>query len=85
MLDAMTTVVVTRGSQITLTKDIREKLGIKEGDTVTINAIGHAALITKRDPTVWRRVGDFLPPDFERTLASLREDTTDRLRRLGIA
>ena len=61
----VTTVVVTRGNRITLTKDVRAKLGIQEGDLVTINTIGRAALITKRDPTVWRRTRDFLPPHFE--------------------
>lgn len=81
----MTTVTVTRGSQITLTKDVRDRLGIKEGDLITINTIGRSALITKRDPTVWRRSGDFLPPHFEKTLASLRADTSERLRRLGIS
>ena len=80
----MTTVTVTRGSQITLTKDIRDKLGIKEGDLITINAIGKAAIITKRDPTVWRRTRDFLPPRFEKTLESLRTDAAQRLRRLGV-
>lgn len=81
----MTTVTVTRGSQITLTKDVRDKLGIKEGDVITINTIGRAAIITKRDPTVWRRGGDFLPPNFEKTLAAVRVDSRERLRRLGLA
>lgn len=81
----MTTVTVTRGSQITLTKDVREKLGITEGDVITINTIGKVALITKRDPTVWRRGGDFLPPNFETTLETIRGDSRERLRRLGLA
>ena len=81
----MPTVVVTRGSQITLTKEVREKLHVKEGDRVTVNTIGRVALISKQDPTVWDRAGDFLPEDFEATMAALRADTTERLRRLGIA
>lgn len=81
----MTTVTVTRGCQITLTKDIRDRLGIKEGDMITINTLGHTAIITKSDPAAWRRARDFLPPDFKRTLESIRSDTTARLRRLGLA
>jgi AbrB family looped-hinge helix DNA binding protein len=81
----MPTVVVTRRSQITLTKEVREKLHVKEGDRVTINTIGRVALIAKQDPTVWDRAGDFLPEDFEKTMTALRVDTTERLRRLGIA
>ena len=36
----MPQVVVTRGSQITLTREVREKLDIHEGDVVTVNTMG---------------------------------------------
>jgi bifunctional DNA-binding transcriptional regulator/antitoxin component of YhaV-PrlF toxin-antitoxin module len=81
----MAEIVVTRGAQITLTKDVREKLGIRVGDTVIVNALGGLAIIAKRDPKIWRTLGGFLPPDFEATLKKMRADSTERLRRLGIA
>ena len=42
--------IVTRGGQITLTKEIREKLKIKEGDLVHINVQGDLVLISKKNP-----------------------------------
>ena len=30
------------------------------GDVVTVNTLGGMAVITKRDPQAWRRLGDFL-------------------------
>ena len=80
----MPQVVVTRGSQITLTREIREKLGIHEGDVVTLNTLGGMVVITKRDPDAWRRSGDFLPETFAKTLATMRSaDARDRFKRLG--
>lgn len=81
----MTEVVVTRGSQITLTKAVRDRLGIREGDTVIVNTLGDIAIIAKRDPSVWRRLGGFLPPNFEQTLKKIRSDSTERLKRIGLA
>lgn len=81
----MPEVVVTRGSQITLAKEVREKLGIKEGDVVTVNTLGDMVIITKRDPEAWKKARDFLPENFEKTLARLRTDARERFRRLGIA
>jgi bifunctional DNA-binding transcriptional regulator/antitoxin component of YhaV-PrlF toxin-antitoxin module len=78
-------VVVTRGAQITLTRDVREKLGIREGDVVTVNTLGGMVIITKRDPEAWRRSGDFLPENFEKTIAALRGDARARLERLGFS
>lgn len=79
----MPQVVVTRGAQITLTKDVRDKLGIREGDIVTVNTLGDMAIITKRDPAAWRRTADFLPENFSRTLAGLRGTSKERYERLG--
>lgn len=77
--------VVTRGCQITLTKDVRDKLGIREGDVVTVNTLGNMAIITKRDRSAWRKAKGFLPDDFSAIMAKTRQDARDRLRRLGIA
>ena len=79
----MPQVVVTRGSQITLTREVREKLDIHEGDVVTVNTMGGMVVITKRDPDAWRRLGDFLPESFGKTLKTLRTDARERFKRLG--
>jgi AbrB family looped-hinge helix DNA binding protein len=81
----MAKVTVTRGSQITLTRAVREKLGIKEGDVVTVNTLGGLAVIAKQDPAAWRRAKEFLPERFERTLERIRSDSSERLKRLGLA
>lgn len=80
----MPQVVVTRGAQITLAKEVRDKLGIREGDVVNVNALGNMAIITKRDPGVWRRLGRFLPEDFEDVLRETREASRERFDRLGL-
>ncbi len=80
----MTEVVVTRGSQITLTKEVREKLGIHEGDVVTVNTLGDLALVSKKDSEVWDNVESFLPDDFEDLLKETRESSKDRLEELGV-
>ena len=76
--------IVTRGGQVTLAKDVREKLKIKEGDTIMINTIGETAVISKRDPSVLKK-HNFLPDNFEK---NLKESQTfsmeDRLKRLKI-
>ncbi len=79
----MSDVVVTRAGQITLTKDIREKLRISEGDTIIVNTMGDVILASKRDPRAFEK-GDFLPEKFEKTLASLRKSPEERFKRLGI-
>lgn len=80
----MPQVVVTRGAQITLSKEVRDRLGIREGDVVTVNTFGDVAVISKRDPAVWREVSDFLPERFEKVLADLRGDARERHKRLGL-
>ena len=56
----MTKILVTRGGQITLTKEIRKKFGIKEGDLVNINSIGEIIIISKKNPETFNIHG-FLP------------------------
>lgn len=77
----MTEVTVTRGSQITLKKGVREKLGIEEGDTVTVNVNGDQIIITKKDPEAFETEG-FLSEDFEKVMEDVRKDSTDRLEKV---
>lgn len=79
----MTEVVVTRGGQMTLTRDVREKLHISEGDTIIVNTIGDMIMASKRDPNVFEK-HDFLPENFEKTLKKIRLSPEERLKRFGI-
>lgn len=80
----MTETTVTRGGQITLTKDIREKLDIAEGDTLIVNTIGETAVVSKKDIHVFEKHG-FLPENFDKILESIRKfSLPERLKRLGI-
>ncbi|MBI2143911.1 AbrB/MazE/SpoVT family DNA-binding domain-containing protein [Candidatus Woesearchaeota archaeon] len=81
-MSEMTT--VTRGSQITLTKEVREKVGIAEGDKVMLNVIGNTIVVAKRDPSVFGNIEPFLPANFENVLKMFRTDSRKRLERLGI-
>ncbi|MEK6887373.1 MAG: AbrB/MazE/SpoVT family DNA-binding domain-containing protein [Candidatus Aenigmatarchaeota archaeon] len=76
--------IVTRGGQITLTKEIRERLGIKEGDKVILNISGDTVMVSKRDPKIFDKFDDFLPQRFDNVLSKIRLDEKERLRRLGI-
>jgi len=76
--------IVTRGNQITLTRDIREKLQIREGDRLILNIQGGILVISKKDPKVFDDFDDFLPQRFESTIKKLRLDERERLKRLGI-
>lgn len=80
----MPEVIVTRGGQITLTKDVREKLQIREGDVVIINTVGDTALVSKRNPAMLDK-HDFLPENFQKAMEHMRRFSyADRLKRLGI-
>lgn len=80
----MAQTVVTRNAQITLTREVRERLGIREGDIVIINVVGEQAMLTKRDPGFWRSHEPCLPEDFGEVLRKMRGDSRERLRRLGL-
>lgn len=54
----MQTVKVTRKGQTTIPAKIREKLGIKEGDTLTVEAIGNQ-IIFRPIPTLEDLCGVF--------------------------
>ena len=77
-------VIVTRHSQATIPKDIREAVGIAEGDKVKMRVEGKRIVIEKANGDAWKDCTDFLPEDFEKLLASLRCDSTDRFKRLGL-
>ena len=80
----MAETIVTRGGQITLTKDVRSKLDVKEGDVVNINVLGDTVLVSKKDPSVFDK-HDFLPSNFSKTLKQLRSfSIKDRFKRLNI-
>jgi AbrB family looped-hinge helix DNA binding protein len=81
----MTLVTVTRHSQVTIPKEIREAVGIAEGDKVKMKVVeGNKIVIEKANQEVWKDCTDFLPADFEKLLASLRADSTIRFKRLGL-
>ena len=77
----MTIVKVTRNSQITIPKEIREKVGIKEGDRVDVTVEGDKVVIRKIELD---EITDFLPKDFEEIMNKMRKDSRDRLRELGV-
>ena len=76
-------VIVTRGGQITLTKDVREKLDIREGDTIVVNTMGDIIIAGKRDTEVFEK-HDFLPENFQKTLKKIKSSPEERLKRFGI-
>lgn len=76
-------IVVTRGSQITLTKMEREKVNIKEGDRVVINVFKDTLLISKKNPEIFDKFESFLPTNFGDTLKKMRNDQKERLKRMG--
>ena len=76
--------LVTRGGQITLTKEIRERTSIGEGDRVILNTMGEIIMISKKNPKVFDDVQSFLPENFEKILIKIRTDEKERMKRLGI-
>ena len=76
--------IVTRGSQITLTKEIREKMHIKEGDKVILNIQGDVLMVSKKNAKVFDDFEGFLPEGFSNILKKIRADEKERLKRLGI-
>lgn len=81
----MASVTVTRHSQVTIPKEIREAVGIIEGDRVKMKVVeGKKIVIEKANEEVWKDCTDFLPVDFEKLLTSLRTDSRDRFKRLGL-
>jgi len=81
----MASVTVTRHSQVTIPKEIREVVGISEGDMVKMSVIdGNKIVIEKADEEVWKDCTDFLPDAFGKILTAMRSDSTNRFKRLGL-
>jgi AbrB family looped-hinge helix DNA binding protein len=81
----MASVIVTRHSQVTIPKKIREAAGIAEGDRVKMKVVeGNKIVIEKANEEAWTDCTDFLPEDFEKIQKSLRADSTSRFKHLGL-
>lgn len=81
----MASATVTRHSQVTIPKEIRDAVKISEGDRVKMKVVeGKKILIEKANEDVWKECTDFLPIDFEKLLTSLRNDSRNRFKRLGL-
>ncbi len=81
----MASVTVTRHSQVTIPKEIREAVGIAEGDMVKMKVVeGDKIMIEKVDKEVWKNCTDFLPTDFEKVLSYIRSDSTSKFKRFGL-
>jgi AbrB family looped-hinge helix DNA binding protein len=80
----MASVVVTRHSQVTIPKKLREILGINEGDRVSMRIEGSKLIMEKMDEKIWSDCTDFLPENFEKIRAELSSDSRKRFKRLGI-
>lgn len=80
----MAIVTVTRNAQVTIPKKIREVLGIREGDRVTMRVEGERVVLEKVTEDVWLDCTDFLPEEFEKVLEKLRKDSRERFKRLEL-
>lgn len=81
----MCSVTVTRHSQVTIPKKIREAVGIEEGDRVQMTVVeGNRIVIEKASDDAWKDCTDFLPQDFNKVLNSIRADSTARFKKLGL-
>jgi AbrB family looped-hinge helix DNA binding protein len=79
------TVTVTRHSQVTIPKEIREEVGITEGDIVKMKVVqGNKILIEKANEEVWKNCTNFLPENYEKLINSLHADSRHRFKRLGL-
>lgn len=82
--DKMVTVTVTRNTQITIPKRIREQLNIRVGDKVEIDIENGKAVVRKVKPSI-AKYQDFLPRGFDQVLEKMRKDSTNRFKKLGVA
>ena len=80
----MAEAIVARHGQITLSKEYRDELGIREGDKVIVNKENGLIIIAKKDPAVWDKLGEFLPDNFEKILGKIRADSKDRFKEVGL-
>ncbi len=80
----MAEVIVARHGQITISKQLREELNIREGDKVIVNKDDGFVVIAKKDANVWGKLGDFLPDNFEKVLEKIRSDSSKRFKEVGL-
>lgn len=80
----MAETIVTRGGQITLTKDIRQKLHIQEGDRLVLHILGNSLSVSKQNIKAFEK-GGFLSTSFPKVLKDMRSFSySKRLKRLGV-
>lgn len=80
----MSKIKITRNYQITIPKDIRENLKLKIGDNMQIHLIDDKIVVEPMDDQVWENCSDFLPENFDKIQRHIRQDMTDRFKKLGI-
>nr|MDO8119023.1 AbrB/MazE/SpoVT family DNA-binding domain-containing protein [Candidatus Sigynarchaeota archaeon] len=80
----MAKTIITRNYQITIPKEIREKLNLKLGESLHMHMEDEKIIIERLNENVWDENADFLPDNFVAIQEKLREDATERFRRLGI-
>jgi AbrB family looped-hinge helix DNA binding protein len=79
--------IVTRNGQITLSKEYRNKLGIREGTPVYERMVGNMIIIEKANPEFWDTYrGGSLPDKFDEILKEIRArgEVKSRLKELGV-
>jgi AbrB family looped-hinge helix DNA binding protein len=80
----MANVIITRNFQVTIPKEIRQKLKLRMGDRVQMHVEGQRIIIEPTSDDVWETCTDFLPENFDEIQKKMREDATERFKRLGI-
>ncbi len=80
----MSKVIITRNYQITIPKEVRERLKLKLGDELLIHAEGNKIIVEPTSDDVWETCSDFLPENFEKIQEKIRVDATERFKKLGI-
>ncbi len=80
----MSKVIITRNFQITIPKEVREKLKLSIGDQMLIHAEGLKIIVEPTSDDVWEICSDFLPENYEKIQEKLRADAADRFKKLGI-
>ena len=78
----MTEVIVEHG-RIPL-KEAMNTLNIHDGDILLVNVSDDLIMITKKDEKVWDEARDFLPENFNEVLSKIRQNSTDRLKEMGV-
>ncbi|MHA1720552.1 MAG: AbrB/MazE/SpoVT family DNA-binding domain-containing protein [Promethearchaeota archaeon] len=75
---------ITRNFQITIPKDIRKSLKLKIGDKMQIHVINDKIVLEPINENVWENISDFLPENFDKIREHIRNDQTERFKKLGI-